>query len=514
MKPPAFRLLLPTSRLPFASIRNIAALTCLVVILAPFADAAGADGGSLSCDVAIVGGGAGGLHTAFRLAPFLGSDVCLFEKEDRLGGRILDVSRTPGGPVFGAGALRVMETQEVLFDLADELGIELEAVPTRDDLVSARGFFGASSGELNALAYPLVPDEVTEGDLYDQLRFGPERERAATYPDFRSYVRAVVGEQGYHFLHEVFRFRGDFQYPLDARGYLDWLDEEWDTCCVPSYPVGGMSQFIDRMEASARAHGARVFTSEPVLKIRRVHWGGEPRYRLRTSRHRVNARRVVVAVDADGFRHVSGPIARAIQDQSQFRDLIGIKVVTVAQWWPSAWWLDVAPGLDIRRAWTTEHCLNTIEIPANAYSEQQLVTRSVYDDDLRCVEFWETAASRSLDFVEEEIARGLAYLFPDADIPEPLHTHVQVWPAGWYWLRAGSAFTNADIADWALEPLPGERVFLVGDSYNPQRSAWSDAAFKSSIRTLNTHFGFDLPGAETLAGSATKARRGSRQDGR
>ena len=61
----------------------------------------------LTCEVVILGGGAGGLHTAFRLAPTMGDKVCLFEKQNRLGGRIYDVSRTPGGPVFGLGALRI-----------------------------------------------------------------------------------------------------------------------------------------------------------------------------------------------------------------------------------------------------------------------------------------------------------------------------------------------------------------------------------------------------------------------
>ena len=42
------------------------------------------DGGeqtAFDCEVAIVGGGVGGLHTAFRLAPSLADGVCLFEKE-------------------------------------------------------------------------------------------------------------------------------------------------------------------------------------------------------------------------------------------------------------------------------------------------------------------------------------------------------------------------------------------------------------------------------------------------
>src|SRR5437763_256144 len=60
--------------------------------------------------------------------------------------------------------------------------------------------------------------------------------------------------------------------------------------------------------------------------------------------------------------------------------------------------------------------------------------------------------------------------------------------------RAGSPFTNAQIASWAILPLANEQVSLVGDSYNPQRAGWSDAAYKSSINTLNALYGFNLPG--------------------
>ncbi|KJV05104.1 hypothetical protein VZ94_20605 [Methylocucumis oryzae] len=46
---------------------------------------------SLSCHVAIVGGGPGGVHTAYQLAKLPkdnpDSNVCLFEKETKVGGR-------------------------------------------------------------------------------------------------------------------------------------------------------------------------------------------------------------------------------------------------------------------------------------------------------------------------------------------------------------------------------------------------------------------------------------------
>lgn len=447
-------------------------------------------GNKLTCDVIIVGGGAAGLHTAFRLGPDMGKDVCLFEKEDRLGGRIYDVTKdgSDKGPFVGLGAKRIMETQDVVFALADELGIEYQKAAWRDDVMTARGQRASNSDEMNAAAFPkLADDPDLEVTYYDKLR---ERKNLDQYPEFRSYVRGTLGAEGYQFLTDVFRFRADFAYPLDARGYLDYFDEEWDVCCDASYPVGGMSAFIRGMEKKAKAAGVRIFTSEPAITIDAVKGSG---YRVVTPSYVATGKRLVIAVDAEGVKRIGGDIAARIQGEEEFQQLIAVKVASIAQWWPSAWWEDAVPGKDVRRAWTTEHCINHIEIPVDDYGMDQKVTRSVYDDDLRCVQFWEQLAAKGdMNVIEEEIDRGLKHLFPDATIPKPDKTVVKIWPNAWYWLKAGSPFTNKDIAEWAVEPLPGEDIGLVGESYNPQRSGWSDGAYKSSINLLNEKYGMNL----------------------
>ena len=444
----------------------------------------------IACDVAILGGGAAGLHTAFRLGPQMGGKVCLFEKENRLGGRIYDVPKdanTPGSPVFGLGALRVMETQDVVFGLAKELNIQFETVGFSNDHIVARGVSAQDSDTLRNMAYPLA-DPAGEVALYDKLRFGPERANAAKYPDMRSYMRAAIGAENHSFVADMFRFRGDFTYPVSARGYLEFLDEDWDVCCTPSYPMGGMSAFIRGMEQKAVQAGVRIYTGEPALQVNTGTSGG---YQILTPNYNARANRLVIAIDADAFRKVGGDVAARIQAQPQFQDLIGIKVASINQWWPSAWWKNVVPG---NRAWSTQTCVNHIEIPTAKYAADQLVTRSVYNDDLTCSEFWEITAQRGIPAVEAEIERGLKSMFPNAVIPKPTKTVVKIWPAGWYWLKAGSPFSNAQIATWAVLPFPGEQISLVGESYNPQRSTWSDGAFKSSINVLNSLFGFQLAG--------------------
>ncbi len=267
--------------------------------------------------------------------------------------------------------------------------------------------------------------------------------------------------------------------------------EEWDTCCDYSYPKGGMSEFIRLMASNAEKAGVRIFTSDAVASIERSKGG----FRLLTNEHEVSAEKLVIAVDAGAFKWIRGDLAADIQAQQEFQQLVGVKAVSVTQWWPKAWWQGAIADHDVKRARTTQSCLNVIEIPSDPYGGPQDVTRSVYTDDARCVALWEEYITQgNTKAIEAEIARDLALLFPGVSIPKPDKTLGHVWENAWYWLKAGSPFTNLDIAKWAVEPLKGEQVALVGESYNPQRSGWSDAAYKSSIAALNARFGKDLDG--------------------
>ena len=363
--------------------------------------------------MAIVGGGAGGLHTAFRLAS-LGNKVCLFEKEKELGGRIHDVTFDDAAgaeaPRVGVGARRVMETQDVLFALATELELALEKPPNQADLINSRKVFSFSKDDIGVKAYPTIPkpadaDKDRETFIYDLLRASPERKTLPNpkYPDFVSYIKQVAGEEQYKFLRDMSRFRADFEYPLDARGYLDYLDEEWDVCCQPEYPKGGMSSFIRGMEIRATQAGARIFKSEAVTSIDKK----DGAYQLKTATKTVKATKVVIATPPVGLDKIGGDVADRIKAQPQFQKIIGVKVVTITQWWPDAWWKPVAnptakENPNVWRAWTTEHCLNFIEIPIEPYGDAQKVTRSVYVDNAKCADFWDDLAKQGTAKVEEE----------------------------------------------------------------------------------------------------------------
>lgn len=458
---------------------------------------------TLSCEISIVGGGAAGLFMAYQLGPVYKNKVCLFEKENRLGGRIYDIDKngqTDDGPFIAMGARRVMNTQDVVFKLAVDLGLELETPVLEAQLIFARGLYSTNPDDFVSL-YPGVEFDRKRGDaptqLLQLLLNSAHRQDIDQYPDFKSYVVSVLGLSGFEYLRDMSRFRGNYEYALSARAYLEFLQEDIGVCCVASYPVGGMSAFIRALARKAQDHGVRIYKEEPVTSINKA----AQHYVLKTTRHVVRSERVVITVPPKAFDHIKGDIARAVQSQPQYKSLIGVSVVTIAQWYDKPWWQGIRRVEDdkkVWRAWTTQSCINSIEIPEEQYAAEQNVIRAAYSDRKDCIEKWRELAKRGKEAIEQEVKQGLEHLFMHNGVTRPVEighatkTIYWEWPDGWHFIRAGYPFSTKDIFNWAVQPLANENIALAGESYNPQRSGWSDGAYKSAIHLLNTKYGFNL----------------------
>ena len=138
----------------------IVALNIYLVVLTPEPSKNDPSEKSLvSCKVLIIGSGFAGSFAAFQLAPLYGDTLCLVERLARDGGRIYDVSEYPGGPVFGAGALRLLRMQSTMLALADELGIELQEVENDEEAMKVRGktFYRGATTEANRMCVELFP---------------------------------------------------------------------------------------------------------------------------------------------------------------------------------------------------------------------------------------------------------------------------------------------------------------------------------------------------------------------
>ncbi len=463
---------------------------------------------AIECEVGIVGGGPAGVYMAYRLSPRYGAKLCLFEKEAKLGGRMNDepFETRDGGSVWvGTGARRVNEAQPEVLALARELGLELQTPPRRAQLIHARGRYASNPeaflADFPGLPGPLDGDPATnrEDEIYALLL----REKArAGGKTLRAYVGEVAGPRAVDYLSAVSRFHADFDYEISAANYLDVLEHEFRTGAVNLYPVGGMSAFIRAMEARMLAAGVRVFRAQPVESFS-AHGEG---YRLLTPSFQAQVARAVFAVPPVGFDRIGGELAERIRAAESYRALLPIPVVVINQAWAEPWW-DAAPratgvrGEEARywRAWSRDQCVNHTEIPQEPYARAAGVVRSVYTDDPACVRYWRELRERGgLEAVEREVVAGLEKLWRPRRggrawrIGKPLRTTMHEWGAGWYYVRAGARVSNAEIARWSMEPIPGRRnLMLVGESYWATRPGWSEGAYFSVDALLRARFAKD-----------------------
>ncbi|HEY8091723.1 MAG TPA: FAD-dependent oxidoreductase, partial [Polyangiaceae bacterium] len=492
-----------------------------------------------------------GVHTAYKLTnpPDGGavtgvtspSGVCLFEKNDRLGGRIRDVQFGPdAGDVTGTGAYRMYDIQYT-YALANELGVTTEpsfAYSNLRGLQDPGGNPGQYFGYSGTAFEGLYGVTMNDDQMWGQLMCGPQVPKSdAGFPDYTAvadggiatmstldYTRSVLGDAGAQYFFDQNRFRADFVSAVDAIGYLQYSVIDYYGPETVLYPVPGHSALIGEMKKRIEAAGGRIFLSEPASSVQSQADGT---FTVQTSGHTVHAKQVVLAVPQGAMSHLTGDVLSTITAAKEFNSVTSAKSMQVTHQWNKSWWHgdlrypdagavvggDLPDGsAPILRADTTikpdGYCINSIEMPYTAQRDALMVTRSVYSDDRACVDanltLYGDGGTAGVDALNAEILKSLRILFPavfdgTANEPQITKTDVNVHDEAWFYLKTGATangVTLKSLFDWSVAPVAGKNVFLVGDAWYPLGSGWSNAAYISSIRVLDSHFGMSIPSHE------------------
>ena len=457
------------------------------------------------CKVAIVGGGIAGSYLAMRLSKKYGSDICLFDKDKHTGGRMYDIpvnSKTSRSPKIGLGGRRILAAQEVMTNLAKELKIKLEKPRPLEEFWFSRGKydFANRSNDEDPFAglYPGLKINRSDPDYLSQLTQtllnSPERKNIIDHPNLRSYIASAIGDAGYQFIYDMYRFKSNYIHPIAAKDYIDWLDNDYSLGIDDMYPVGGMSQYAKKALKKAQKFGARIFKPERIISINKDRYSG---YRLSSPQRKILADKVIIAAPAQAFNEIQGDIIDAIRSHSPFEYILGAPVMAITQWYENAWWMRIkriSNGRRVWRAWTTDSCISSIEIPREPYLKRQKVFRTAYADDPACIQHFNFLKDSNITKLEEKVRNGLKHLFANngittrIKIPKATKTVIQNWPAAWYWVKAGSPFSARYIEHWASKPLEGENVGLASDSYLSLRAGWAEGAVLSAMQLLKRQY--------------------------
>ncbi|TQM84459.1 monoamine oxidase [Saccharothrix saharensis] len=475
-------------------------------------------------DAAVVGAGPAGCYSAYRLAG-AGRSVALYERSDRIGGRLWSVSpRHAPDLVADLGAMRVHRGLRPVLGLLHALGLDGDLVPfsfsrpenlvqrhgvvTRarevrpvpDDLVAqAAERLVPGFADLRRRTHEARGDRARE-DVLATFRRRRDRVRLADRPLGRlTWPQALdfaLGANAVAFLHDVggydLRHSGE-----SAAARLDLLlrtppDAEYLTL------RHGMQSVTDALHAGFTAAGGHTRTGSGLLRLDRE----SGHYRLTfAGLPPARARAVVLALPPEALRDLDPdglPVPRRLH-----RALDAVEAVPAFKLfllYARPWWRRLA--MTEGRS-TTDTALRQLWYggtgPSTAADGPALVL-AAYPSG-RCTRAWTpyrdsrphhaagpapTPAAAMVDHAHALLAR--MHRLPDLD--RPLDAWWADWSAAWHVWRPGH--DARDHAPVARHPLAGERVHVVSDCWTPDPGSL-EGTLTSAEDVLRTCFGLPVP---------------------
>ncbi|HEX3808307.1 MAG TPA: FAD-dependent oxidoreductase [Rhizomicrobium sp.] len=493
-------------------------------------------------DVAVIGGGASGAYTAWRLRTTTPQTrVRLFEMSDRIGGRLRSIAFPQAPHLFGeAGGMRFLEAQRHVFPLVKHLGLPAREYPIQEpqDRLALRGrsFAYSEIGRPDTLFPYNIPaiDQAPNSDLYiramERIFPGARRMTADKWRKIRATVRykgrllkdwsawtlfadAITHEE-IDFLTDSIGYDDLFMHEtgLDAFDYTFLGDDESKTFyTIPD----GYQRLPQTLASEAGKLGAPINmqtqlvslvvpdSADGVFTLGFVDSNG----RLAT----LTASRVVLAMP----RHAIETIANfPALNNPKLADLIAsvdpVPACKALLLYPNAWWSGM--GIEGGRSITdmparqffalgAEHARMPME-PSNGYGMLMMYC------DANSVEYWremvdapkpDAAGFQWLDGnsqLASEVHRQAGLVFNTAP-PAPLAACFQDWtadPFGGGWHFWGKGKDSAELAGTLLKPIPDRHLYICGEAYAAYAAAgWVEGALERAETMLQKHFALPAP---------------------
>ncbi|KAL9969976.1 hypothetical protein ACROYT_G022271 [Oculina patagonica] len=446
----------------------------------------------MTCDVAIVGGGISGLYVAETLVRLQKeTNVCLFEREDRFGGRIRDhtFQRVPNIPV-SLGAWRVDEGHSAVWDIFKRFNISAsQLAKNHHDRLEARGIFATDSLTLKQKAFPALNHGRFQNSTYIQMvryLFSQQKE-ASKFASFQDFVSEYLTPEGLQLFSHLNAFIPDYSQEGSAESVFEAEKAYAMANSTGNYfrPDSGFTEITRALKMSALKHGAKLYKDQEIIAIDEDQ---EKQFKLRTSKYLVTANKLVVAIPVDPMKKIKGSVAEKIKNDSTF-DSIGVLLAFKGfAVFEEAWWqLNSTRSrylADEQEMLSNSDCLG-FTFPYKPRGPNGEAVLQMSYAKIHCAVKWgELLKVQSKEYVDQEMHRSLKRLFPGVDVPKPLESVYVYWDKGFmHAQRAGTHISSFKVVDWAKRPFPGQDLFIVGEAYHPLRG-WIEGALQSAQNAL------------------------------
>jgi len=371
----------------------------------------------------------------------------------------------------------------------------------------------SSSAESDAMGYlygygttnPVTGLDCDNSSLDQKYQCPEEACKVAT--DYNAFlVNHLSPEYSELLKHANVGFFGDFSSSINACRHREWLTREYDTLSYNCYAIGGMQTLPDRMVERCLANGnVDFYFDQPAMCIDSFVGNENHQYEVVTPDYTFKVQEFLfLATSNTEFTDgkIEGDVIEDIARAPEAKSSKPIEVASVMmQWDPDspAWFMDLldkAGGTYSLRAYGDLDCFARVEIIDTPYHRQQNVMKVVYSDH-QCKEMWknlieDAEQTGDTDKLRDRAMEGLANLFPDHEIPQPVKTVGAFWSNGWHFTEPASTVENDAVISFAANPFEDNdkysNICLLGEAWQPQYGAWMESALLSSIKCFEHNF--------------------------
>ena len=460
-------------------------------------------------DVAIVGAGAAGTYLGYRLIQARPDwRIAIFERSDRIGGRLWSVKVDGIEKPIELGGMRYMTGHRFVNAIVEELGIEtrffdhahapervvLRGVISSPDEPDAGRAYGLPPGEAGRSAFDLlretflrvVPnarelDEATGRELRATARF---KGRPLIHWSNAEAFAQVLSPEGQRFVTDAFGYDAGIKLhnAADAAQYILGSGYPSGEARVP---VDGMDRIPLELAARFTARGGNVSLGRD---LQRVEMGEGSVVLGFADGSGVRARRLVLTLPvpalealADASPIVGGPTWRRL-----YASTGGYAATKLYCWYDRPWWRD---GVDAPAGLRT-----TTDLPNRKIyyfdegTDRPASMVAAFTDHRDNAPILEHSEGRSRGepaspALLEAIRGWLAAEHPGAQVPAmPTGSAFQHWGSdprevGFHFWRAGS--NSDEMIDLAAQPDPSLPIHICGEAFS-RVCAWVEGALETA----------------------------------
>jgi len=462
-------------------------------------------------DLAIIGAGLAGTWLAQTMQAARPQwAISVFERNDRIGGRLRSM-RIPGlAHPIELGGMRYMSSHRRVQSVVTEFGIRTRAFATHHgpERTFLRGRHGNGSGDPNVgTPYDLPEGERgrSASDLTldaflrivpgaDQLdASGWERARATgTYLGRRltdwsisDALATVRSPAGHRFTTDSFGYDSGFR-PFNVGDAIEYLLGGGDPTAEAVVPEDGMDRIPRALAERFEARGGTIRLRQELRSIS-VEAGLA---RLRFADGSVVAARHAVLtapIPALWILAADSPVVDTPAFRRIYEAVEGYPATKLYLWYERPWWRDGAPGPAGNRA--------TTDLPARRIHyfderpEAPAAILAAYTDG-RYTAPWVALAGGASNgqpapaALLEAAERQLSLIHPwvRGHLPRPLGSAFMHWGSdpretGWPFWRAG--YVSDEVTAASVQPEPGLPIHLAGDTFSGAQG-WSEGAVETA----------------------------------